>query len=216
MSTEALLIVVGVPLVPWHLALTKSASLLLGSPGSIDDIQASRSRRFGGLSAVGDVPLLRPAAEDKEVQVPRASTSAPSEVVMARGRPEDEVVYRLREILRIREQAYQVARTPELLHSIYSSDCPCLLSEERAIMELIDRGYIWDNIATSIDVRSVRKINSRLWIVVARFSSRCFELKQKAANLLDKNRQAQIYRVHPGEAARNSAMATWPSIHRGG
>jgi hypothetical protein len=121
--------------------------------------------------------------EDKEVQVPKASTSAPSEVVMARGRPEDEVVYRLREILRIREQAYR-SRTPELLHSIYSSDCPCLLSEERAITELLDRGYVWDDIATSIDVRSVRKVNSRLWIVVARFSSKVLRIETESGKFV--------------------------------
>lgn len=43
-----------------------------------------------------------------------------------------EVASRLREILRIREAAYR-SRNPDLLRSIYSSDCPCLASDEKAI-----------------------------------------------------------------------------------
>jgi hypothetical protein len=80
--------------------------------------------------------------------------------------PQDEVVARLREILRIREDAYRF-RDPELLRTIYSDDCPCLATDEKAIYELLEREHRWAGISTSIDVRSAKKIDQRIWVVVA-------------------------------------------------
>jgi hypothetical protein len=80
--------------------------------------------------------------------------------------PRDEVVARLREILRIREEAYRF-RDPELLRTVYSNDCPCLASDEKAIYELLEREHRWVGIATSIDVRSAKRIGKRIWVVVA-------------------------------------------------
>jgi hypothetical protein len=81
-----------------------------------------------------------------------------------------DVVSRLQEIMHIRERAYRV-RNPEMLRHIYSQDCPCLASDERAIDGLIDRNHVWRGIATSIDVRSQTRISERLWIVTALFKS---------------------------------------------
>jgi hypothetical protein len=67
-----------------------------------------------------------------------------------------QLVSRLREILRIREAAYR-SRNPDLLRSVYSSDCPCLASDEKAIYELLQRAYIWDGIETSVEIRRVTK-----------------------------------------------------------
>jgi hypothetical protein len=83
---------------------------------------------------------------------------------------ERDVVPRLQEILHIREEAYRT-RNPEMLRYIYSQDCPCLASDERAINELVDRNHVWSGIGTSIDVRSERRISERLWVVTAIFSS---------------------------------------------
>jgi hypothetical protein len=81
-----------------------------------------------------------------------------------------EILSRLQEILQIREDAYRL-RNPEMLQSIYSEDCPCLASDEKAINELLERHHRWAGIATSIEVRSVKRVNERIWSVVALFRS---------------------------------------------
>jgi hypothetical protein len=94
-----------------------------------------------------------------------------------------EVVTRLREILRIREEAYR-SRRAEMLATIYSSDCPCMASDQRAIEELLNHGYVWDGISTSIEVRSVSKVSDRLWLVVALFRSGVLSIKTEHGKLM--------------------------------
>jgi len=101
---------------------------------------------------------------------PAPSTAGRVDSVETPLTPRDEVVARLGEILRIREEAYRF-RDPELLRTIYSDDCPCLASDERAIYELLERDHRWAAIATSIDVRSAKRIDKRIWVVVALFKS---------------------------------------------
>jgi hypothetical protein len=112
------------------------------------------------------------------VRSPSSSTSSSSTISQA-----DEVVTRLREILQVREEAYR-SRSPEMLATIYSSDCPCMASDQRAIEELLDRGHEWDGISTSIEVRNVRRINERLWLVVAFFRSGALSIKTDHGKLV--------------------------------
>jgi hypothetical protein len=97
--------------------------------------------------------------------------------------PRDEVVSRLREILRIREEAYR-SRRAEMLTAIYSSDCPCMANDQKAIEELLDHRYVWDGVATSIEVRSVRRVNERLWLIVALFRSEILFIKTERGKLI--------------------------------
>ena len=97
--------------------------------------------------------------------------------------PQDEVVSRLREILRIREEAYR-SRNAEMLNVIYSSDCPCMTSDQRAIEELLDHGYVWDGVATSIEVRSVSRVNERAWLVIAILRSEALSIKTERGKLI--------------------------------
>jgi hypothetical protein len=106
------------------------------------------------------------------------STSASSTIPQR-----DEVVSRLREILRIREEAYR-SRSPEMLTTIYSSDCPCMASDQRAIEELLDYGHVWDGISTSIEVRGVNRVNERLWLVVALFRSGALSIRTEHGKLV--------------------------------
>lgn len=94
-----------------------------------------------------------------------------------------EVVSRLREILRIREAAYR-SRNPDLLRSIYSSDCPCLASDEKAIYELLQRAYMWDEIETSIEIRRVTRFHERLWTVTALFRSEALRIETENGKLI--------------------------------
>lgn len=96
-----------------------------------------------------------------------------------------QLVSRLREILQIREAAYR-SRNPDLLHSIYSSDCPCLASDEKAIYELLQRAYMWDGIETSIETRRVTKLHERLWTVTAIFRSGILRIETEDGRLIRK------------------------------
>jgi hypothetical protein len=123
---------------------------------------------------------------DKELDVvPRRlpSSSMSSSASPSSTTPRDEVVSRLREILRIREEAYR-SRSAEMLTTIYSSDCPCMASDQRAIEELLDHGHVWDGIATSIEVRSVSKVNEHMWLVVALFRSETLSIKTENGKLI--------------------------------
>lgn len=104
-----------------------------------------------------------------------ATTRAPEE--------KDRIVGRLQEILRIREEAYRL-RDPNFLLSIYSSDCPCLNSDENAIQELINRDHTWDGIATSLEVKSIDRMNERVWTVVALFESAALRIETEDGKLV--------------------------------
>jgi hypothetical protein len=95
----------------------------------------------------------------------------------------DESLSRLQEILQIREDAYRL-RNPEMLQSIYSEDCPCLASDEKAINELLVRNHRWAGVATSIDVRRVNRISERIWIVVALFRSNRLRIETSSGALV--------------------------------
>jgi hypothetical protein len=120
--------------------------------------------------------------DDPTEPVPGSVTSV-SEGRSSRPTQGSEVVSRLREILRIREEAYR-SRSPEMLHSIYSNDCPCLRNDEKAISELLSREHIWEGITTSIDVQSVVKVNDYIWIVRALFRSEPLSILAKDGKLV--------------------------------
>ena len=113
---------------------------------------------------------------------PQPQTAPSSTTLQARVTSQD-VVTRLEEILRIRESAYR-SRDPDLLREIYSSDCPCLASDEKAIIELLDRHYTWNGIETSIEVRSVDKLHERLWKIVALFRSAALRIETEDGRLI--------------------------------
>jgi hypothetical protein len=94
-----------------------------------------------------------------------------------------EIVGRLRQILRTREEAYR-SRNPDLLGLIYSSDCPCLGSDLSAIQEMLSLGHVWVGIATSIEIRSVERIGKRVWSVVAVFRSAALRIETEDGSLV--------------------------------
>ena len=58
-------------------------------------------------------------------------------------------------------------------------------SDERAISELIERGHKWTGITTSIDVRSMKSVSNRIWIVVAEFSSGSLRIETEGGKLVE-------------------------------
>ena len=126
---------------------------------------SSTSRRLItiGLAASLAAALLLAisiAGEDdkRTLTAPESQESSSSTTARSTATPR-EIASRLREILRIREAAYR-SRNPDLLSSIYSSDCPCLAGDEKAIHDLLQHADMWDGIETSIEIRRVTKPGS--------------------------------------------------------
>jgi hypothetical protein len=134
-----------------------------------------------GILLVG----LTLSREEPEAPLTAAQGSLPpsSATVRSTTTSADVVVARLREVLRIRESAYR-SRNPDVLRSIYSNDCPCLVSDETAILELLEQHYVWRGIGTSIEVRSVRKVHDRLWNIIAVFRSEALRIETEGGRLI--------------------------------
>jgi hypothetical protein len=127
--------------------------------------------------------LILVVPENNTVQAPQTLPSSSIETQISRPPPRLEVVSRLQEILQIREEAYR-SRNPEMLRSIYSTDCPCLVSDEEGITELLNRNLRWDGISTSIEVQSVKEINRRLSTISAIFRSKTLRIETEGGRLV--------------------------------
>jgi hypothetical protein len=67
---------------------------------------------------------------------------------------EQEVVIRLREILRVRDRAYR-ERDIDLLRNVYTTDCPCLRGDGQAIRQLLRDDAVWVGASTTIRIRKL-------------------------------------------------------------
>ena len=114
-----------------------------------------------------------------ESSVP-ATTASPTTTTID---TETEVVARLREILRVRDVAYR-QREAGLLRTIYTSDCPCLAGDGKAIKQLLKDNAIWVGASTSIRVEKLERVNERLWIVIAIFDGSPFRIETESGQLI--------------------------------
>jgi hypothetical protein len=113
-----------------------------------------------------------------EPSSPRA-TAAPTTTIDT----QTEVVARLREILRIREEAF-ANRDSSLFDQIYSNDCPCLRAGRNAIAALVKENVVWKERSVSVLVQSTQSINDRLWEVIALFTSKPFRIETEEGVLI--------------------------------
>jgi hypothetical protein len=120
--------------------------------------------------------------------------------------PQTEVVARLREILRVRDVAYQ-QREAQLLKTIYTSDCPCLSGDGNAIKQLLKDKAIWVGASTSIRVEKLERVNERLWIVTAIFDGSPFRIETESGQLIRSVKgKSELFRF---VLARNLARSEW-------
>jgi hypothetical protein len=122
--------------------------------------------------------------ESAVVVAPETSPPSASTVVKLSSTSRTEIISRLREILRIRDEAYR-SRSSEMLISIYSRDCPCLPSDENAIDELLREKRIWDGVRTSVQVRGATKLNERVWTVIGLFRSKTLYVRTEDGRLVE-------------------------------
>jgi hypothetical protein len=97
--------------------------------------------------------------------------------------PRTEVVARLREILKVRDKALH-DRNAQLLSAVYTVDCPCLEGDANAIKELVAKKYHLIGGTTSIRVRRVERVTSRLWLVSADFDSAPLRIETESGELV--------------------------------
>ena len=101
-----------------------------------------------------------------------------------------ELVARLKEILAMRERAYQ-DRDLKVLKRIYTIDCPCLKSDSNAIRELIRRNYVWVGGETSLRIRKTERITARMWLIIADFGSAPLRIETESGRLIREEPQGQ-------------------------
>jgi hypothetical protein len=120
--------------------------------------------------------------------------------------PETEVIARLKEILKVRDAAYE-QRQAELLKTIYTSDCPCLAGDGNAIKQLLKDKAVWIGASTSIRVKKLERVNERLWIVIAIFDGSTFRIETESGQLIRSVRgKSELFRF---VLARNLASSEW-------
>ena len=121
--------------------------------------------------AVGSLP--------PESSIPQTTASPTTTTIDT----ETEVVARLREILRVRDEAYR-QREPQLLKSIYTSDCPCLGGDGNAIKQLLKDKALWIGASTSIRAERLERVSERLWVVTAMFDGSPFRIETESGQLI--------------------------------
>jgi hypothetical protein len=137
----------------------------------------------GLVIAVGAI-VLTGRSDPATTGAPSASTSTTTlEVTTTTVGEREEVVARLRAILEVRDRAYR-ERDVGLLREVYTTDCPCLRGDGRAIERLIKDDAVWVGASTSVKVQKLERASDRLWIVVATFIGSPFRIETESGNLI--------------------------------
>jgi hypothetical protein len=96
---------------------------------------------------------------------------------------ETEVVGRLREILRVRDQAI-LSRNARLLSEIYTVDCNCLKDGQAAIRRLIQEKVVWKGLSTRLIIQQTQSVNERLWLVTGVLATPAVRVEDESGSLL--------------------------------
>jgi hypothetical protein len=137
------------------------------------------------LVAAGAAVLATRGEDPPAASLPPAPSSPPATVAATTTTidPRTEVVARLKEILKVREEAF-AKRDASLFDQIYSDDCPCLKSGRDAIAALLKENVVWKGRSISLLIQSIDEINEQLWEVVAVFTSKPFRIETEEGVLI--------------------------------
>jgi hypothetical protein len=139
--------------------------------------RAAAGRGAAVLATRGDDP---PAASLPPVPSSPPATAAATTTTID---PQTEVVARLKEILKVREEAL-AKRDASLFDQIYADDCPCLKAGRDAVTALLKEHVVWKGRSISLLVQSTDQINDQLWEVVAVFTSKPFRIETEDGALI--------------------------------
>jgi hypothetical protein len=162
----------------------------------MEDVHHPGSRPSGGTQrrvfvlavlisglAIAVVALAQVRSSDPATPAPSTLTSTTVDITTTTIGEREKVVARLRAILRLRDRAYR-ERDIGLLREIYTTDCPCLRGDGRAIQQLIKDDAVWVGASTSVHVQSFQKVSDRLWIVEASFIGSPFRIETESGSLI--------------------------------
>jgi hypothetical protein len=97
--------------------------------------------------------------------------------------PRTEVVARLKEILKVRDQAF-LNRNASLLDAIYTIDCNCLQDGRTAIRRLRQERLVWKGLSTRLAVQQIERINDRLWTITGVLSTTAVRIEHESGELV--------------------------------
>jgi hypothetical protein len=138
---------------------------------------------IGGLVAAVALLAAVRRPEPTAVASPSASTSPRAASTTTTIGEEEEVVIRLQQILRVRDRAYR-ERDIGLLSKVYTTDCPCLRGDKKAIQQLLQDDAVWVDASTTVRIRKLEKVNDQLWIVIANFIGSPFRIETESGELI--------------------------------
>jgi hypothetical protein len=166
--------------------LAAALALLIGLAALALHLPAQRDRASPAPASEHASPVIPPAPASPSPASEDASTgsafepgslqpggSAPTGPEARAG-----VAARLREILRVREQAFG-RRDAGLLETVYAADCPCLRAGRTAIARLLTERVRWRGRAIAVQVSSVGRVSDRVWVAVGLLSSGAFRIERE-------------------------------------
>ena len=139
---------------------------------------------IGGIAVAVAVVVLNArgtpeAASSSSVPASPSTANATTTTIEAGS----EVVGRLRDILGVRDRAYR-ERDADLLKGVFTTDCPCLKGDRKAIDQLLKDDAVWVGASTAIRVKNIEQVNDRLWIVTATFEGSPFRIETESGQLI--------------------------------
>lgn len=162
-------------------------------PGMLTERWSSptRLRLLAGLLVLVAVAVTASGCSRKSSQAtPQTAISSPAPSTPTTTLdPKAEVVARLREILRIRDEAIS-SRNTELLDSIHTRDCSCLRDGRAVIARLLKDKIVWKGLATSFEAEKIQRINERQWLLLGTLISSSVRIEKESG---------QLVRVAPAE-----------------
>jgi hypothetical protein len=163
LSTRSSLPVVGASPVPYHPALTKRMQMRTGR--QLEDPTRRRHRYvLVGLVMAAILVLAIFALASRLGKSPHGSASPDTTFSGSRTTTtlksmtatRDEVIIRIHEIFRVRDQAIRT-RNSLLLDGIYTGDCPCLKGDQKLIQNLRQERRMWRGVKVSLTIGKLRK-----------------------------------------------------------
>ena len=125
----------------------------------------------------------RPAERSRPAAPSQPGSPRPAATPETPADPRAAITARLKEILRVREEAFG-RRDLRLLETVYTADCPCLLSGRAAIARLLTDGAVWRGRAVTVEVTGLERLSDRVWVAVVLFSSRGFRIEREDGGLI--------------------------------
>jgi ketosteroid isomerase-like protein len=118
----------------------------------------------------------------------------------------DQVEVRLRDILKVRDQAYR-RRNVQLLRQIYTADCPCLQGDGAAIRQLLEDDAVWVGASTSVRIKKLEKVSDRVWVIVANFDASPFRIETESGTLIRAvEGRTELFRFVPAKNSTGSSL----------